>query len=169
MFIRRILLSDISALQTPTSPFKQAAAVLSEITMGIKGRGDLKSWRWRWLRINFPRRSTTSFLDEGEIEGGSGLKCLCCVPLPVSGRRRRGSRVRQRKAWRNSRRKRRKLQRRLRNRPSWSVAVFFFFCFVVWHPSPPLTAVKAVTCGYAGHWGDQEGWLATGGSRVSIV
>lgn len=82
-------------------------------------------------RINFPRRSTTSSWDAGEIDGGSWLRCLCYVPLPVSVRQRR-SRLSQRKAWRNSRKKRRKLQRRLRNRPNWSVGVFFFVFFSFW-------------------------------------
>lgn len=92
----------------------------------------LKSWTWWWLRISFPRQSTTSWWDGREAGGGSWLFCLCRVFLPVSVRRRRSSRLSQRKAWRNSRRKQRKLQRRLRNRPKWSVVVCFsLLCFDV--------------------------------------
>lgn len=93
----------------------------------------LKSWTWWWFGISFPRQSTTSWWDGGEAGGGRWLFCLRRVFLPVPVRRRRTSRLSQRKLWRNSRRKRRKLQRRLRNRPKWSVVVFFFstvlWCF----------------------------------------
>lgn len=102
------------------------------------------------LRINFPRRSTTSSWDGGEIEGGSWPRCLCYVPLPVSVRQRR-SRLSQRKVWRNSRRKRRKLQRRLRNRPNWSVGCFFVSFFLIHIRRPLLTAVRASTCRAVGH------------------
>lgn len=70
------LISDISAAFS-RSPFTPATAALFEITMGLKVLHRLRSWRWRWLRMNFPRRSTTSSWDAGEIEGGSWLKCLC--------------------------------------------------------------------------------------------
>lgn len=74
------------------------------------------------------------------------------MPFPVSARRRR-SRLSQRKVWRNSKRKRRKLQRRLRNRPNWSVGCcLFFFLFFLIHIRPPLlAAVRVSTCRVVGH------------------
>lgn len=95
-----------------------------KISVALKARCDLGS------DLIFPGGQQ---LPRG-IEGGSWLKCLCCVPLPVSAQRRR-SRLSQRKVWRNSRRKQRKLQRRLRNRPNWSV---FFSSGLLFHIRHPL-------------------------------
>lgn len=99
---------------------------------------------------------------------GSWLRCLCCVFLPVSVRQRRSSRLSQRKPWRNSRRKQRKLQRRQRNRPSWSVLLFLFLlcCFTSAAPSDSWQGGDVRVC-----WAlwVQEGMLASGGARLSIV
>lgn len=120
-------------------------------------------------RINFPRRSTTSSWDAEEIEGGSWLRCLCYVPLPVSVRQRR-SRLSQRKVWRNSKRKRRKLQRRLRNRPNWSVGwvVFWFFLFDA-HLSTPFNSCSGFNVQSCWALWVQEVPLPTVRERLSIV
>lgn len=108
----------------------------------------------------------------GVIEGGSRLQCLCCVCLPVPGRRRwqrRTLRPSQRKPRRNSRRKQRKLQKKAEKQAKLVSGVFFFFLsWCVSHPLPPFTAGKTVLCvSWWALW-FQQGCYSARGSRATL-